>query len=261
MNLREPIVYFAGVAQHSWCDWFNGLNVLESFANPLDGQLERYRPTFASMALDPGAYSNLTARQRGEKDVVTIEGFIDFATQHGDFYAWCASFDDITGGAEGNRRNWERCREADIPRLMPVFHQGEPWSLLEEYLSSSKYVGLGFQRPIDQAEAPFWLDACFSRVPEGTWVHGFAMTAFVRWPFTSVDSTTWLHEVLAMEKESGQGRSALAYQTKRELLEIVQRKYLRQWKWDLHKGVIGVAAGRGQQIHLEEAMPTPSDGA
>ena len=259
MNAR---VYLAGPAQHSLCSWLDGHHVLESFANHLggdpdfkdkdNGNLARYRLTFASMALDSGAYSNMTAEKRGSKAPVTLGRYIEFAQRHGQFYDWSAVMDDITGGAEGNRRNWMKCRDAGIPRLMPVFHQGEPFSLLEEYCAGSDFVGLGFQRPIQNEAA--WLDACFSRIPEGKWVHGFAMTNYLRWPFKSADSKTWLHEVLAMESESGQGRSALAYLTKRELTELVVKKYQRQWKQDLWRGTFGSASGRGEQIELEDVI-------
>lgn len=220
--------------------------------NGSTGNIARYRATFSSMALDSGAYSNMTAQKRGEEDKVTLGGYVEFAKKHGEFYDWCAVMDDITGGADGNRRNWEECKAHHIPRLMPVFHQGEPWSLLEEYASASAYVGLGFQRPIQNEAA--WLDGCFQRIPERVWVHGFAMTGYMRWPFRSTDSTTWLHEVKDMAKASGQGRSALAYLTQRELVELVVKKYQRQWKTDLWHGTFGVAAGRGEQLDLESVM-------
>lgn len=272
-RLKEPRVYLAGPNQHSLCSWLDGHHVLESFANNLGGEdwapgaeerakkegrkydkgnLARYRHTFASMCLDSGVYSNMTAEKRGDGPVVTIEPYIAFAQQHGAFYDFCASFDDITGGPEANRRNWIRCRDAGIHNLMPVFHQGEPWSLLEEYVSASNYVGLGFQRPIKD-EVP-WLDGCFQRIPERVWVHGFAMTNYLRFPFRSADSKTWLHEMLAIESASGQGRNVLAYLTKRELVELVVKKYQRQWKADLWRGTFGVAAGRGEQLDLESLM-------
>jgi len=80
------------------------------------------------------------------------------------------------------------------------------------------------------------------------------MTNYLRWPFRSADSTTWLNEMLAMEKASGQGRSALAYLTKRELTELVVKKYQRQWRQDLWRGTFGSAAGRGEQVDIEEVI-------
>lgn len=239
---------------HEQCDVCGMRRGLTKSKDGSTGNIARYRATFASMALDSGAYSNMTAERRGEEGKVTLEGYVEFAKRHGEFYDWCAVMDDITGGAEGNRRNWEKCMAHKIPRLMPVFHQGEPWSLLEEYVSTSQYVGLGFQRPIK--DEPAWLDGCFQRIPERVWVHGFAMTNYMRWPFRSTDSTTWLHEVKDMAKASGQGRSALAYLTQQELVELVVKKYQRQWKTDLWRGTFGVAAGRGEQIDLEEILGT-----
>lgn len=266
MQREDPIIYFAGPSQHSLCSWMDGQHVLESYANLIDGKraedtghwvaeegnLSRYRLTFESMALDPGAYSNLTAERRGGKPLVTIDGYIEHAKAHGSFYDWCASFDDITGGVDGNIRNWRRCMDAGIERLMPVFHQGEPFSLLEEYCATSAFVGLGFQRPIKDDVA--WLDACFARIPSRVWVHGFAMTAYLRWPFRSVDSKTWLHEVLALMQTSGQGHSALRFLTQPEMLQIVLKKYQREWKADRWRGTFGAAAGRGQQVDLDEFM-------
>lgn len=272
-DLPPARVYLAGPNQHSLCSWLEGHHVLESFANHLGGEdwepgaeerareegrpfnngnLARYRYTFASMCLDSGVYSNMTSERKGKGPVVEIDPYIAFAKAHGAFYDFSASFDDITGGPEANRRNWMKCRDAGIPRLMPVFHQGEPFSLLEEYCAGSAFVGLGFQRPIRNEYE--WLDACFARIPEGKWVHGFAMTSYLRYPFRSADSTTWLREMLDIEKVSGQGRNVLAYQTKRELTELVVKKYQRQWKQDLWRGTLGSAAGRGEQMDLEEVI-------
>lgn len=261
--MREPIVYFAGAAQHSWCSWLEGVPVLESFADNLgpagreSDSLSRYRATFERMGLDCGAWSNRSARLAGKPNKVLIDGYIPFAVAHGEFYDWCTSFDDIEGGADGNLRNWERCKAAGIPRLMPVFHQGEPLDLLREYVRHSRYVGLGFQRPIRNDLA--WLDTCFPEIPEGVWVHGFAMTNYLRFPFTSADSTTWMHEVHAMADESGQGRTALASLTKKELLDIVVKHYRRKWRNDAWKGTFGIAAGRGIQIELKEALHEACD--
>lgn len=264
MRRDDPIIYFAGPSQHSWCQNFKGLHVLESFANLIDeeanGNMSRYRNTFASMALDPGAFSNMTARRNGKQDVVCIERYIEYAVQHGRGYRFCAHFDDIEGGADGNRSNWLRCRDAGVPNLMAVFHQGEPFSLLDEYIPGSDYIGLGFQRlpngQIDREKAAPWLDRCFSRIPSDKWVHIFAGTDFMEWPCTSADSTTWMVEVHAILRHSSQGRDALRFLTQPEVLtDIVLRKYEREWKqrrWD--GPLLGVAAGRGEQVDLEELL-------
>lgn len=266
--MKEPRIYFAGPAQHSLCSWMAGHHVLENFENNLgeDGEnIARYRDTFESMALDLGAYMVMTEERRMGRRLTDVERearmerAIAWAVSHGDGYDWVSHYDDVTGGADGNWRNYERCKAAGIHRLMPVFHQGEPLDLLRAYVRDSAYVGLGFQRPIKDEAA--WLDACFAEIPDDKWVHGFAMTGYLRWPFTSADSKTWLHETLAIMKHSSQGADALAYLTQPEVLAIVLKKYQRQWKRDRWRGTFGSAAGRGQQIDLEELIAAAREAA
>lgn len=262
--LPEPIIYFAGPNQHSLCHWMEGQHVLENYENNLGedgGNIARYRETFASMVLDLGAYSIMTEERRMGRRLTDaeretrMEGAIRFAVEHGHGYDWVSHYDDVTGGAEGNWRNYERCKAAGIPRLMPVFHQGEPLDLLRQYCKESAFVGLGFQRPIQNDLE--WLDTCFAEIPDGKWVHGFAMTNYLRYPFRSADSKTWLHEVLeVMKVSSGQARNALSFLTQAEICAIVIKKYHREWRRDRWRGTFGVAAGRGQQVDLEEVLAT-----
>jgi hypothetical protein len=270
--LPDPIIYFAGPNQHSLCHWMEGQHVLENYENNLGdegGNIARYRDTFASMAADLGAYMLMTEQRRMEKAGLlstkkqrgawTEEktrrkaSAISFAAAHGHGYDWVSHYDDVEGGAEGNYRNWQECKAASIPRLMAVFHQGEPLDLLRQYCKESQYIGLGFQRPINNDLE--WLDACFSEIPDGKWVHGFAMTNYLRYPFRSADSKTWLHEVLEIMKvSSGQARTALSFLTQAEICAIVIKKYHREWRRDRWRGTFGVAAGRGQQVDMDELL-------
>lgn len=216
--MNEPLVYFAGVNQSHWCDSFAGLRVLESFAD-VRALMDRYRPTFKSMALDSGAYTEMTT---GEP--IDLGELIEFCHEHGRFYDWIASLDSITGGVEVNVSNWQEMRRRGV-HAIPTFHQGEPLSLLRDYCAETKMLGLGFQRPIDNARP--WLDSCFAEIPADILVHGWAMTSYTDYPFYSVDSRTWFFEVRALMGVQGQGADALNCLTPRELVEIVQKKYLR----------------------------------
>lgn len=83
---------------------------------------------------------------------------------------------------------------------IPVVHQGEPIKWVEKYLEAGyDYLAIGKianQGPFDE-----WCDRCFevicnqeNRLPLVK-VHGFAITRYtwmVRWPWYSVDSTTWI---------------------------------------------------------------------
>lgn len=240
---EAPRIYFAGPNQHSLCSWLKGHRVLESFANT-SHILERYRPTFQSMMLDSGVYSNMTARKAGKKDVVAIEPYCDFVLEHGRAYESVASFDDIMGGVAANLKNLRYLLDRGA-KVFPTFHQGEPFSVLEDYCRDFSFIGLGFQRPIkDDVQ---WLDACFSLIPERVRVHGFAMTNYTEYPFWSVDSKTWLHEMLALETVTdGQAGAVLGCLTKPELLTLVLLKYQRLPKRKLW----GLAAGHGIQQQL-----------
>lgn len=232
------IVYFAGVNQTHFCERFIGRHVLETFTDsrPLYG---RYRATFASMALDCGAFSELRTGK-----AVDLGEYADFCLEHGAFYEWVASVDSIRGGVAENLRNWQALTDRGV-ESMPTFHQGEPISVLQEYCSRSARVGLGFQRPI-QNEAAF-LDAAFNVIPSHVKVHGWAMTNYTaRYPFASVDSTSWLHELKALRAvQTTQQGEPFAHLTDGELIEIIQKRYDRMPRMKLwqHRPA-------SQQFHL-----------
>lgn len=214
------IVYFAGVNQTHFCERFVGRHVLETFTDsrPLYG---RYRATFAGMALDCGAFSELRTGVP-----VDLGEYAAFCEEHGAFYEWVASVDSIRGGAEENVRNWRTLVDRGID-AMPTFHQGEPISLIREYCSRTDRLGLGFQRPI-QNERPF-LDEAFNHIPPHVKVHGWAMTNYTAdYPFASVDSTSWLHELKALRvSQTTQQGEPFAHLTDGELIEIIQKRYDR----------------------------------
>lgn len=218
LKVSDPIIYFAGVNQHSYCEAFRGLPVLESFAD-VGLLMDRYRPLFSGMVLDSGAFTELTTGK-----AIDLRAYADFYLAHRDAYRWAASLDSINGGVDRNIRNFLELRKLGVESV-PTFHQGEPWELLAEYLKEVPRVGLGFQRPIKDGRA--WLTQCFARIPSGFPVHGWAMTSYTDLPFESVDSTSWLWEVKALLSVKCQGSDALACLTQRELIEIVQKKYLR----------------------------------
>lgn len=247
-----PRIYFAGVNQSHWCDSFQGLRVLESFAD-VRMLMDRYRPVFQSMALDSGAYTEMTTGRP-----IDLGEYVEFCHEHGRFYDFIASLDSITGGVDANLANWRTMRERGV-QAVPTFHQGEPLDLLKGYCAESQMVALGFQRPIKDARE--WLDECFAVIPSEHLVHGWAMTSYTDYPFYSVDSRTWFFEVRAPMGVTGQGADALNCLTPRELVEIVQKKYLRQparLKWqakraDVDDGQLALA------IELEDRARRQSE--
>jgi hypothetical protein len=224
------IIYFAGVNQTHFCERFIGRHVLESFSDsrPLYG---RYRAMFESMILDCGAGD----KRHRQGASVKLHAYADFCLEHGDFYEWVASADDINGGASLNLNNWQFMLDRGV-EAVPTFHQGEPISLLEEYCSRAGRIGLGGKdRPIRDAEA--FLDAAFSVIPQRVKVHGWALTNYTaKYPFESVDSKSWNHELLALrDLKTSQRGDQLAHLTDGELIEIIQKRYdrmprMQQWE-------------------------------
>ena len=219
-------IYLASPGNQLHAEMMVGCHVLESYAlHAQRSWMVRYRPTFSSMMLDSGAYSEMTTGKP-----VDLGAYIDFSLAHRCGYDEIVNLDTISGDVServaSSQRNLQTMRDAGLDPL-PVFHQGEPWSVLAE-LASVGRVGLGFQRPIRGAES--WLDDVFGRLPGGTLVHGFAMASerfTKRYPFHSVDSATWFHEWRALMALSGQGSDVLHYLTAGELLGLVVRKYER----------------------------------
>lgn len=220
------IVYLATPATQLHAEMMAGCDVLESFAlKATSAWMVRYRPTFRRIMLDSGAFSEMTSGK-----AVSLEAYCDYAVEHAKAYDEIVNLDVISGdvGArvDASKRNLRRMRDAGLDPL-PVFHQGEPWSVLTE-LAECGRIGLGFQRPIKCAEE--YLDGCFSRLPASVKVHGFAMAGEKytgRYPFHSVDSATWWHELKALMAIQGQASDVLQYMTSGELLRMVILKYQR----------------------------------
>lgn len=219
-------VYLATPGSQLHAECMAGCHVLESFAWTAESQwMVRYRPTFAGSMLDSGAYTAMT-----QGKTIDRSAYIDFCVEHRAGYRKIVNLDVISGDVstrvDEGLRNLQAMRDAGID-AMPVFHQGEPWSVLTD-LAPCGHVGLGFQRPIRCADE--FLSECFSRIPMSVKVHGFGMANDKytgSYPFDSVDSTTWLFELQALSATSGQGSDVLQYLTQGELLQLVLKKYQR----------------------------------
>lgn len=220
------LIYLATPATQLQAECMAGMHVLESFAlKATQPWMVRYRPTFAGMMLDSGAFSEMTSGKP-----VDLGAYISFCQEHGAGYDAIINLDvisgDVTERVDAGKANLQRMLDAGVD-AMPVFHQGEPWSVLAE-LADGGRVGLGLQRPIRCAEE--YLDGCFSRLSSRVRVHGFAMANEKytgRYPFYSVDSATWVHELRALSALEGQGSDVLRYLTQAELLRLVVTKYRR----------------------------------
>jgi hypothetical protein len=125
---------------------------------------------------------------------------------------------DVINDAEGTRRRWrEAVRDHHdlLPRLVPVFHEGDPWDLLDEYEPETHLVALGRTGGRESKRKTFeWYDEAFNRHPTmhphalgngspdtlepywwqqfdvGTWEHGAAFSHAKGWPYNRCTKET-----------------------------------------------------------------------
>lgn len=103
---------------------------------------------------------------------------------------------DVIGDATATARNTAALEDAGLT-VLPTFHVGTPWPVLEDLCSRYRYVALGGMVPYVRRprELMRWLVRCFRVASHtGTVFHGFGQTNIdivLALPFYSVDSSTW----------------------------------------------------------------------
>ena len=125
------------------------------------------------------------------------------------FYNWLRSLDgegipwkwavalDVIGDANGTRENWRGVLSdhSDISqKLVPVFHEGDPWDLLDEYDPTNRLVALGRIEGRKSKYKTFdWYDHAFNRHPTMV-AHALGNASpdtLEPYPFASFDATSW----------------------------------------------------------------------
>jgi hypothetical protein len=154
------------------------------------------------LMVDSGAYSVF----KSKAVPINLDDYIVFCRRNERWIKKVVNLDRIPdktldpgSSARLSRDNWLRMLDAGID-AMPVFHNGEHFSWLEQMLKDgATYVGVS---PIktNVVEARDFLDTAFSMLCDGTGtpmvkVHclGITKPEFIRsYPFYTVDSTTWV---------------------------------------------------------------------
>jgi hypothetical protein len=110
-----------------------------------------------------------------------------------------ASAPDVIGDVERTNidTEWMISQNIGIP-VLPVFHVGEPWSVLDAWCKREdiNYIALGGMVPLSTSLKLLqaWCSHAFARIPKSIRVHGFGQTQLpimLRHPWYSVDSTSW----------------------------------------------------------------------
>jgi hypothetical protein len=134
--------------------------------------------------LDSGAFSAWNSGQEIDIDALTEE------TKNPYWHESVAL--DVIGDHLLSLRN-ARYMRLNGSHAMPVFHFGEPWTLLKTYCEEFPKVGLSCLFGEPRRESFRFLDQCFARA----WPHRFhsfgwtGEDVLMRFPFESADSCSW----------------------------------------------------------------------
>jgi hypothetical protein len=152
---------------------------------------QKFRPPYPAIFADSGAFSAYTQG-------VTIR-WQDYAAWLKRYRHWFAVMSnlDVIGSPTGTQAHQQALEDAGLP-VLPVFHTGEPWDVLERLVTSYSYLALGgmvpYMREWKTRLMP-WLVRCFRLArATGTQYHGFGCTTWEvikALPWYSVDSSSW----------------------------------------------------------------------
>ncbi|QDF19290.1 queuine tRNA-ribosyltransferase [Mycobacterium phage Cracklewink] len=138
---------------------------------------------------DSGAHS---ARTLGVH--IDVDQYAEWLLAHRDMCTIYANL-DVIGAPDATRANQERLESYGL-HPMPVFHTGEPFSVLEDYIQDGyTYIALGKLLGNSQKDLTPWIARCFEVAQDRAVFHGFGMTVWAqvkRWPWYSVDSSSWV---------------------------------------------------------------------
>jgi hypothetical protein len=149
-------------------------------------QMKRFRKLGLHLFLDSGAFS---AWKSGVK--IDIDEFIKYIKQNhiGKYITL-----DVIGDPEKTYNNL-KYMESQKLQPIPVFHLGSDFKYLQQLINEEYYyICLGGTVGNSRKKRIEFFDECFRRFPD-TYFHGLGMTdpkLMVKYPWFSVDSTTWL---------------------------------------------------------------------
>jgi hypothetical protein len=202
-------IYFTGapLANAEYLELMEGRDVMFSYVFRKRG-VWRDLGRFGSVVLDSGAYS---VWRKGTE--VDLGEYAELCAELEGRVEWYANLDAI-GDWRAGVRNLSRLEARGLSPV-PVFHLGEPWGLLDDFVYGYPRVALGRGPRTDFERMYRMLEFVFDRYTDDEGeplaaFHGFRMTdrrLLARFPFESVDSTTWAAGNAYGELPTDEGRS------------------------------------------------------
>jgi hypothetical protein len=151
---------------------------------------QAFGQTIPPLFIDSGAFSAAT-----QQAPLLVAPYRDWLKRYAHWFTVMANL-DVIGDAQATARHQAFLEDAGLS-ILPVFHAGEPWAVLERLLRSYSYIALGgmvpHMRQWRQRLMP-WLVRCFKLADHQATFHGFGCTTMEimrALPWRSVDSSTW----------------------------------------------------------------------
>ena len=257
-RILKPERNFSELRSYVELEWFTGHT------------LPRFGKTFF---LDSGAFS---AHSVGRE--VDIDKYADFLHRYGSQMDYYANLDAIpkTSAEQAAKDTLahQTILESYGLKPIPVFHKGEPWSFLEQYIERYPYLCLGGLVSDSDISNEQFFDYVWSRYltkPDGSpkvKVHAFGMTSLelmLKYPWYSVDSSTWLiHAKLGQVVIPAKKNGKYDYTRKPYILAVSEKASARQWLgWhidtlndDLKGPVLEYLTERGMEVEDLRGYPS-----
>lgn len=211
---------------------------------------EKYVEKFygTELFIDSGAF---TAETQGVH--IDIHKYCEWLLERKHNFTLYANL-DVISSAEESYKNYEIMKGYGLNPL-PAFHEGEDIAYLHKYLQQEDYIALGGLVGAGKPNLRVFLDKCFNIIKD-YWpkkIHGFGLTApwaLQRYPFYSVDSTSWMsYKFGGLQEINGyatiQSKKRLFYLRNRDKYFILQKSVetYKQLEYNItklweHKGII-----------------------
>jgi hypothetical protein len=172
MRLRVLISYY----------YFKNINLRE--------MLEKYfTEPYPEIFVDSGGFS---ASTQGVD--INIKEYIGWIKQNYKYISVYANL-DVIESAEKTLVN-QKIMESEGLKPLPVFHTGEDWNYLEDYINEYPYIALGGMVPYIQSLNKLmpWIVKAYKTANKRSVFHGFGATSWKivnSFPWYSVDSSSW----------------------------------------------------------------------
>lgn len=182
-------------------------------------------PWWGYLFVDSGAFS-----VSQKTAAIQLKEYIFFLKEYGHMINHYASL-DVVGDGSQSLHNWRIMRKQGLYPI-PVYHDGEPLEILEEYADNCSYIGLGAVAYKSSKSRQIFFDRVFSMYPDRTKVgfHGFGvfhLGYLQRYPWRSVDASS-------VSTCARFGRVFWNWQTV-GISERMDNKNIRQWHSDYNE--------------------------